>query len=293
MKALDPKSLPSPCWRDAGRSDRPLSVRDRFEVYIARSAWRSSAEGVIAPASPSAMPMLIDGRISYPSKATGHESCVWMWSASTSGAERCLDIVHKDGEFVATQAGNRYGTLGECAQPDPQLDQEVIAGRMPKLIVDGLEPIKIDKEDRDLAGRSLRGRQRAFQVFVKQGPVGQFGQGVMGCLEGKLLLQQALVRDIAANHHELVLARRNNPALESALARSTGHDQVDNLEGPRYERPLGCSDHDCGLFGHEQRVQRLANHVVCADVDDLALVNLQIELDSVAVEPNDEIGDRR
>ena len=67
-----------------------------------------------------------------------------------------LDVVLQDGEFIAAEAGDEVLGPDRLAQPVRDALEEFVADQMSQRIVDALELVDVDIEDREL--RRLRSR---------------------------------------------------------------------------------------------------------------------------------------
>ena len=88
-----------------------------------------------------------------------------------------LDAVLKDGEFVPAEAGDEIFRSDRLAQPLRHALQELVADQMSQRIVDALELVDVDVEDRELA--SLGFQQQPFRMALEQRAVRQIGQRVV------------------------------------------------------------------------------------------------------------------
>ena len=68
------------------------------------------------------------------------------------GARR-VAIRQRDDELVAAQASQQVGRLNTGAQPFGELDQQSVARRVPKGVVDVLEVIEVEEHQRELLSR--------------------------------------------------------------------------------------------------------------------------------------------
>ncbi len=91
---------------------------------------------------------------------------------------RFLHLGHDDGEFVAAQTGNRIGLSGAAAQTVGDQFQQFVPDRMAERIVDALELIEIEAQDRQTL-TAFDAFEFMFQPFAQQDAVGQIGQRVM------------------------------------------------------------------------------------------------------------------
>ena len=94
------------------------------------------------------------------------------------GVGRLLHLGHDDGELVAAQTGNRVGLSGAAAQAVGDQFQQFVADRMSERIVDALELIEIEAQDRQ-ALAAFDAFEFVFQPFAQQDAVGQVGQRVV------------------------------------------------------------------------------------------------------------------
>src|SRR6266852_3375125 len=88
--------------------------------------------------------------------------------------------LQQNSEFVATETGRRVtlAQIGEKAAPD-LLEQQVTGG-VTKVIIDLLEAVKVQAEQR---GRTVlsRGRQNFVETLIEQQPIGKLGQDIVLC----------------------------------------------------------------------------------------------------------------
>ena len=128
------------------------------------SALASSASGVVPCSGDIATPMLA----STSSVASAAEklrcSASRRRSATTSAS---LAVVHgrqQHGELVPAEAGERVPAADHFAEPQRDLAQQLVAVGVPKRVVDLLEAVEVDEQDRDLRVAALprpRARVRA------------------------------------------------------------------------------------------------------------------------------------
>ena len=87
------------------------------------------------------------------------------------------DAVLKDGEFVPAEAGDEIFRPDRLAQPLRHALQEFVADQMSQRIVDALELVDVDIEDREFA--PLGFQQQPFRMALEQRAVRQIGQRVV------------------------------------------------------------------------------------------------------------------
>ena len=105
-----------------------------------------------------------------------------------AGGSRDVGVFEQDGELVAAKPRGRV--LGADRRPQPMrgLDQDVVAGGVTEAVVDRLEVVEVDEEDRQVA--DLAAVEGVFDPFPEQAPVGQSRQRIVEGLEGELLLER-------------------------------------------------------------------------------------------------------
>ena len=60
------------------------------------------------------------------------------------------DVVEQDGELVATDARERIAGAQAVLEPARGRDQELVAGLVPEAVIDRLETIEVEVENREL-----------------------------------------------------------------------------------------------------------------------------------------------
>ena len=90
-----------------------------------------------------------------------------------------IDAVHDQGELVASQARHRVATPDDFADPGRDLAQDIIACLMTVDIVDRLETVQVEAQNRELRAATIGLQSRGFEHFGKDSSVGQAGEGVV------------------------------------------------------------------------------------------------------------------
>ena len=85
-------------------------------------------------------------------------------------------------ELVAAEPGDEMAARG-LLHAAARLDQQRVAGRMTKRVVDDLELIKIEAVKREQVSTSFHGAEQMIELLVEHGAVGKRGQHVV---EGEL-----------------------------------------------------------------------------------------------------------
>jgi len=83
-------------------------------------------------------------------KAVGPLHGMQQLPAEAEGILDLLDLRQKDDEFVAALAADRVGEADAGKQPAGGGLQDLVAGRVPEGVVDGLEMIQVQEEQADL-----------------------------------------------------------------------------------------------------------------------------------------------
>ena len=97
--------------------------------------------------------------------------CVASWAASDAGAD--------DDELVA--ADPRDGVRGAHGggQAGSEREQDGVAGGVAERVVDQLEPVEIERQDRDVDALTLPAGERVREPVERQRPVRQRGQRIV------------------------------------------------------------------------------------------------------------------
>src|SRR6185503_5849226 len=83
----------------------------------------------------------------------------------------------EDGEFVSAKAGDEVFRADRLAQPLSHAFKELVTDQMSERIVDALELVDVDIEDREFA--SLGFQKQSLRLALEQRPVRQIGQCVV------------------------------------------------------------------------------------------------------------------
>ena len=110
------------------------------------------------------MPMLVDTRPPLAALVVFGAECIDDAFGDASGRGRVVQAGHDDGEFVAAEPRQHLTVVEDAAGAAGDRLQERVAGGMPEEIVDLLEAVEVEAEQRQpAAGRSppLRSPGRA------------------------------------------------------------------------------------------------------------------------------------
>jgi hypothetical protein len=84
-----------------------------------------------------------------------------------------------DGEFVAADPRHRIGVTQQRTQPRPHLADQFVARRVAERVVDLLEMVEVEHEQRDLLARAAVAVQRLPEPVLKQCAVRQAGERIV------------------------------------------------------------------------------------------------------------------
>ena len=159
-----------------------------------------------------------------------------------------------------------HGILGAHRGAQPRSDdaQQLVSGRMPEGVVDELEAVQVDEQQRDLLPLAPGALQRPRQVVLELQAVGQPGQRVvMGQVQQPLfgLLERA---DIGEQRHVV-----QGPAVANAADRLPGRKALAvAAPQPDFTLPVPAALHGGPHFaeGGPALRHRPQKAIACADV---------------------------
>ncbi|GEM_PF-2133190 len=113
-------------------------------------------------------------------------------------------IGDQDAELIATQAGHRVRLAHAAPDTGTGLDDQLVAHRVAQGVVDFLEMVQVDEDQRHLVLAALGALEHIRQAVVEQEPVGQLGQAVVvGLLPDGIVGDLAFGDvDVRAIHHQ-------------------------------------------------------------------------------------------
>ncbi len=98
------------------------------------------------------------------------------------------DALTEDHELVAAEAGHEVAGAYEVAKPSGDGDEHLVADVVAEAVVDDLEPVEVDEEQRQGGVRLAGSGDGQLELVEQQHPVGQRGQRVVEGEVGKLVL---------------------------------------------------------------------------------------------------------
>ena len=113
------------------------------------------------------------------------------------------DVFAHDHELVAAEARHRVGRADRTGEPTRDLDEQLVADDVTETVVDELEAVEVEEQDRDVALGAFGARQRVREAVDEQQAVGEVGEVVVQRLVRERLLGALAVGDVA-HLHEVV-----------------------------------------------------------------------------------------
>ena len=119
-----------------------------------------------------------------------------------------IDIEGEQAEFISAQPRQHVAGTAPLAHGQRQLREQLVAGHVPGKIVDQLELVEIEVQQRtgQAPGPGLAFGQGLFHPALEFAPVAQFGQGVVGGLVAEAFGQLALLGNIGGHHQQVRFA---------------------------------------------------------------------------------------
>ena len=102
-------------------------------------------------------------------------------------------------ELVAPEAGDGVDVPGQEREPAPDLGEHLVAGVVAERVVDLLEVVQVDVQDRKPAGLSFQGGKGLGQPVHEGDPVRQTGHRVVEDLVGQSVLGRDLRRHVTGD----------------------------------------------------------------------------------------------
>ena len=164
------------------------------------------------------------------------------------------DVLEQDRELVPAQPRGRVAGPQAAAQPPGDARQQLVAGGVPQGVVDRLEVVEVEEQDRDREGGAQLARQRVFDAVAEQRAVGQLGQRIVEGPVAQLLLERAALADIA---------ERDDDGLHLGRVEQVGaqglHEELGAV--PPFQPPVGPGALPRTLHGLREQRRHLAEVV--------------------------------
>jgi hypothetical protein len=107
------------------------------------------------------------------------------------------EILQQHRELVAAQPGRGVLEPEAVAETIRHRDEQLVAGRVTEAVVDRLEVVQVEEEDRQAAVTPVRTHERVLDPVTEQRLVGELGEGVVERLVGELGLETLVLGDVA------------------------------------------------------------------------------------------------
>ena len=175
-----------PVWANTAQPPRAVSLA----WYMAESACASSASASRASRGASAMPIEAEIWNSASAIMNGSASVSAICAATRCGGLRrvVVQVGEQEQEAVAARPGQQVGRPHRGLEPRGEPADQLVAGAVAERVVDQLEVVDVELQQRDAGPRAARAGQRELEVLLQQRPVRQPGERVVVGEVGDLLL---------------------------------------------------------------------------------------------------------
>jgi hypothetical protein len=112
-----------------------------------------------------------------------------------------VEIVDEDRELVAAEPSGRVALAEAAHDPLTHDTEQVVAGRVPEAVVDGLEVVEVDEQYGELTAVPLQPRRGVIDPITEERLVGQPRQRVVERLMDQLALQATVLGHVAEAPH--------------------------------------------------------------------------------------------
>ena len=113
--------------------------------------------------------------------------------------------LEQDGELVAAESGDRVAGPDRLPQPLGHLDEQEVAGRVTEKVVDLLEAVEVEEEDRDAVATD--GVERVLDAVAEQRAVRERRQRVVEGGVDELVLEHLPFAHVAGVEHDAAHVR--------------------------------------------------------------------------------------
>lgn len=144
-----------------------------------------------------------------------------------------LDVGLNDRKLITTQTGSGIRIADDARQTLSHFLDHQVADIMAEVVVDVLEPVKVDKQNSDTALEAACGQQRLTQTIQEQGTVRKAGQNVMdrkvthACFGLFTFGNVGIGRNITATRHRVVIDL-NDAAIRTGTFHAIGFTTARN-----------------------------------------------------------------
>ena len=121
-----------------------------------------------------------------------------------------------DHELVAAEPDAHVAVTQRVAEPSRDLYEQLVARRVPEHVVDALEAVEIDEQQRDPTTAAAGATERGADLLDEQRATAEAGEAIVGRVVFEALLETMLLGDVferaEESHHRAVMsAQRNRP----------------------------------------------------------------------------------
>ena len=195
----------------------------RLAWYIAMSALSTSSSEISSPGPANAMPTLADSVIgsSVPASTNGSARTWPIRLARTSTSVAAVQVLAQEDELVAGEPGERVARADQSREPVRDRYQQLIADLMAVDVVDLLEPVEVDEQNRRGRAHTFGALGDVVDSFLQEQPVREPCQGVVqGAVMGAI--GRGRSREFAEHDRQLVLVDHHHlSACDAARVVST------------------------------------------------------------------------
>ena len=176
------------------------------------------------------------------------------------------------------------------------LEQQLIAGGVAEAVVDGLEVVEVEEDDRQAELLAPGAGDRVAHALVEQRAVGQVGDRVVEGLVGELLLEGLALAHVAAVEDDAadrgVLEQVGVQDLEVPDAAVAVREQALDRLGPAaraHDPPPEATQQADVLVGVQQTLEGLADELLGGEAEHLLDRRALVDDPHVGVEHRDEV----
>jgi hypothetical protein len=113
------------------------------------------------------------------------------------GVQLALGVADEDRELVAAEARGGVDRTHAVLQAPPDLPEHLVAGGVPEAVIDVLEVVHVQEQDRHGQAVAPAADERMFDAVAEERPVGQAGERVVEGLVLELRLEGLALGDVA------------------------------------------------------------------------------------------------
>ena len=130
------------------------------------------------------------------------------------------DVAQNHGELVAAEACEQIGIAQARLQLLADFDQQLVTGGMAGGVVEVLETIEINVQQRRYFLAALEALHLGIEGALEMVAVMQLGEWVVGRLPQQFTFEQSAFGDVAKRHHRTLRPARNLERIHRALDRN-------------------------------------------------------------------------